>query len=158
MTDLSDFGGGIEPHDPPRIERKRVRWTPEVSNVDGKIAGFIGVVENRGDRPHKCYTTRRTGQHIYARKDAWAISQRILNVCENLGVDYVFVWDAGTKDVWEYAAAQFIDGREVPESDLEVVADPQRYVPLDDAAHYWKNHAEEMFARDFERAMDYCLN
>lgn len=158
MVDLSDFGGGIEPLDPPRVERKRVRWTPDNANNDGKIAGFIGRVANRGDGGAKCYTTRRTGQHLYQREDAWAISQQILDVIDHIGVNYIFVWDAGTEDVWEYAAAQFTGGYEMPDRDLEVESDPQRYVPLADAPHTWENHASEMFTREFERAMDYCLS
>ena len=75
-----------------------------------------------------------------------------------LDVAYIFVWDANGEDVWEYTARQFIDGNEVPGHDLEVESDPQRYVPLDSAAHTWENHASEMFMRDFDRAMDYCLN
>lgn len=157
MSDLSDFGAGAPTYDAPDIERKRVRWTPDHSNVDGKIAGFVGVVYNRGDGPIKCYTSRRFGQHLYQKENAWPISQSILDVLERLGVSFIYVWDGNTGKVYEYRAQTFYSAPQVPAEDLETTADPQRYLTLDDALRTFDEVGEEMFRRDFDRAMDYCL-
>lgn len=158
MSDLSDFGAGAPTFDPPDIERKRVRWTPEKSEVDGKIAGFVGVVHNRGDGGAKCYTSRRLGKHLYQKEDAWPISKSILKPLERLGVSFIYIWDANSGKVYEYRARNFYHAPEVPAEDLETKYDPQRYLTLDDALRTFDDVGESMFRRDFERAMDYCLS
>lgn len=151
---LDKFGAGTAT-EPPEIERKRVRWSP---HAEGKIAGFIGRVTNRGEGIIKCYSTRREGQHLYRQKQAWAISTKILDACERIGVAYIFVWDRGTGNVWEYKAHDFYSAKRVPRAHLDEPDDPQRYVRLDDADTVWDGLGEEMFVRPFDKAMDYCLD
>ena len=155
--DLSDFDGGAPAYEAPDIERKRVRWVPSRADNSGSIAGFVGRVFNRAEKPLKCYTTPRMPHLRYQRRNALAISTAILRPIEQIGVTYIYVYEKDSGDVWEYRAEDFFDAPEVPDKHLETPDDRQQYAPLDMALRTFDGVGESMFRRSFDDAMDHCL-
>lgn len=150
---LSDF---VDPDVPePYIKRRRVYWSPTKEN---KPCGFVGYERNRG---LTCYVSRRLGSHFYYKGGGYAISNSILTKLKNTSVTHVYLWEPAEAkgNVHEFALKQFLEGGEqVPKSDLETPTDPQTYVPLDNRLRLWEGHADDLFVRTFEQAMDSLLS
>jgi len=150
MSDLTDFG--MPEVKPPLVKREY----PVLSPTTGKVAGFLGS-EVRRDTDMSVYTTLRGRRHFYREGGGYAVSNRILDLCAEMGVNRIVVHEgtSDTDDVLEYPArAYFNSESEVHEADLENPQDPQTYVPVESYLHKWADHAAALFVSEFERACD----
>lgn len=153
MTDLTDFGAGSN-IGPPLVRRMMCVQSPHT----GKLAGFICR-----DRSRDCtsYTTLRRGPHFYRNKQAYAISDSILDRLVDADVARIYVHE-GTddvdEDVYEFTTRQYVEeGKPVPDSDLHDDGpewDPQTYVTLDEYVHKWPGHSSGLFVQTFSRAVE----
>lgn len=142
--DLTDFGGGVQPPDPPTIKKTN---SVQHSMGDKRVtAGWIGPCP---ERDGMAYVTKRERQrHRIRALDAYGISEGVLRRLAGAGVATVLVHEAGGKydgRVLEFTLAQFTDGDEVPEEYLMRTDDPQRYVPVNEAAEVWPDHGDSLY-------------
>ncbi|AGM11234.1 hypothetical protein M197_gp70 [Haloarcula hispanica tailed virus 2] len=138
MSDLTDFGGGVQPPDPPHIQkRKQVPLSVGEKRI---TAGWIGPVP---EREALGYVTKRDErEHRIRALDAYGISTRVLRRLEGNGVEVVLVHEAESDRVLEFTLQQYLTADEVPDRYLMRQDDPQRYVVRADATENWEHGAD----------------
>lgn len=149
MPTLDSYGGPDFPW--PRVERKgmvTVRYDGE-----DRLIGFVGDELERG---LKVYTSRRNRHHYYNRGEGYAISDSALNHCKRLGVTHVLLHEEYKKHVYEFALDQYLQfGHDVPDDFIEDDDDPQTYVKRSKHQFRYPDHADEMFVREFDAAIEF---
>ena len=135
MTDLSEFGGGVQPPEPPRIQkRKKVPHTVGDKRI---IAGWIGPVPERDCLGY--VTERDEHEHRIRALDAYGISEAVLRRLEAADVQVILVHESDSDTVLEYTMTQYQNAPSVPDTYLMRADDPQKYVCRADADENWQN-------------------
>lgn len=140
MSDLTDFGGGVSPPEPPHIQKRKK--VPHSVGEKRIIAGWIGPVP---EREAVGYVTKRDEhEHRIRALDAYGISEGVLRRLAGASVEVILVHESDSDRVLEFTARQYRDGEEVPEKYLMRSDDPQRYVKRADADENW-THGEDLY-------------
>lgn len=143
MTDLAEYGAGVEPADPPRLERRRIIQSPRTGKIDGCACRDLAT----GDA---VYAARRFPGHHYSSGGGYGISESVLGVLTYAGVRRVLVHESDDDaDVFEFWLRQYREGDRVPPGQLHDDRDPERYVPTEQAVHTYPAHAGELYQRRF---------
>lgn len=144
MTDLTDFGGGVQPPEPPTIQKRKK--VPVSMGEKRAIAGWVGPVPERDGVGF--VTKRDPREHRIRALDAYGISETVLRRLAAKDVEAILVHEAGTDSVLEYTLRQYENAENVPETYLMRSDDPQKYVKRADAQDYWDNGDSLYLARD----------
>lgn len=135
MSDLSDFGGGVQEPDPPHIKK---RQSVPLSVGEKRVtAGWIGPVP---EREALGYVSKRDEhEHRIRALDAYGISETVLRRLAAQDVQVVLIHEAQSDRVLEYTLGQFADGTPVPDDYLLRSDDPQRYVEREECQDWWRH-------------------
>lgn len=143
MSDLTDFGGGVQPPEPPRIQKKRK--VPLSVGEKRVIAGWYGPCPEREAR---AYVTKRDPErHKIHALDAYGISEKVLHRLGGVGASVILVHESDSDTVLEFSMRQYKHADDVPDQYLMREDDPQRYVPRGEA-EFWSHGAELYVPRD----------
>lgn len=146
---LDSFGG--PDMEWPLVERKTM--VTLTYDGDQRLVGFVG---HERHRDLKVYTTRRADHHYYQNGEGYAISNSALLDAKAIGCTQVLIHQQHTGHVYEFALDQYLKfGKPVPEAFIEDDDDPQTYVPKDRHQFRYPEHADEMFVRPFEAAVEH---
>jgi hypothetical protein len=146
---IDEFGG--PDHEYPLVERKAT----VLVEYDGenRLIGFIGVERTRDLR---VYTSRRDQNHFYEVGGGYAISDEALYRAESVDVTHVLIHEKYSGHVYEYALRQYLDeGEPVPPQFVEDPDDDQTYVEKDAYQFRYPSHADELFVRSFDDAIEH---
>jgi hypothetical protein len=146
---IDEFGG--PDHDPPLVERNATVLVEH--DGDSRLVGFIGHEQTRD---LTVYTSRRDQDHFYEVGGGYAISNEALYRAKNVDVTHVLIHERYSGHVYEYALRQYLDeGDSVPPQFVEDSDDGQTYVEKDAYQYRYPKHADELFARSFEDAIEH---
>jgi hypothetical protein len=144
MTDLTDFGGGVSPPEPPRIQK---REEIPLSVGDKRVtAGWVGPVPER--EATGFVSERDPHEHRLRALDAYGISEAVLRRLRAKDVTVVLIRESGTGTVLEFDFDQYWEAENVPDQYLMRADDPQRYVPRTEQKHIWSNGDDLYIPRD----------
>jgi len=148
MSDLSDFGGGVQPPEPPHIQKKRK--VPHTVGEKRIIAGWVGPCPERGCRAY--VSERDSDKHRIHALDAYGISEGVLRRLGGWGVGRVFIVE-DSSTVYEFTMRAWKDAPEVPDKYLMREDDPQRYIKRVDCSDCWSNGGDFYLPRDVDVSM-----